>query len=393
MSSRYITAHFLIAMLLAFAAAYLYFFVVLDRYGVKGVNTQETIQKTALGIWQRCQGETADCYEDGVGDRLVDKYSVSEILSALYDYDQYFSCHAFTHYVGRALWAKYKSVADAYSEIDFTCHGGAYHGVIEAYFQRRQGGWENIDGEEINKICSDSTKKTEQNPSQIFNECLHAMGHAFMFLTDADLPKSLEYCERIEEKGNRETCYGGAFMENSTSSTNPDHPSKWIREDDKFYPCTILPDRQLNHCYLYQANYWIKDTNYDWPTVFANCAELSGTYRDYCHLGMGSNLAGFSTAKSIVDAAQVCGLPDAPVGRICAEGAAAALLARYGGETEKVKEFCDAVSDELIEFCFVKMGAVARGWGHSDEEVTGICRTAGEFEQACLGNSDLRPQY
>lgn len=393
MGLRYLILILLLAIVVAFVTAYIYSFKLQNKSEVKGLSTSEAIRQTALSIWQSCHGETAQCYEEGAREELVNEYSTSEILGALYDYDQHFSCHGFIHYVGRALYFKYGNIWQPYSEIDFTCHGGAYHGVIEAYLSEREGSWEDIEGEEILEVCSDSFKKSDRNPVQIFNECLHGMGHAFMFLSDSDLPKSLDYCDRLADIGNRETCYGGAFMENSTSSTNVEHPSAWLSADDKFYPCSILPESQLNQCYLYQANYWIKESNYDWTGVFKNCAELWGSWRDYCHLGIGSNLAGFSTVKGIPEAAEVCSMPDYKVGVICVEGSIPSLISRYGGEVSKAQEFCEAVNSELAEHCFVKMGAAARGWGHEIQKVSEICRKTGDFEKACLGATEDKPRF
>lgn len=354
----------------------------------------EEIRAKSRDIYQTCKNQEASCYEKKTKNELLDVYPLQQILTALYDYDTYFSCHAFTHFLGRALYRKLESIADAYSQIDFTCHGGAYHGVMEAYLDQRKTQISTVSGDELVEICSDSKRLTDKNPSQVYTECLHGFGHAFMFITNSDLPKSLAYCDRLGKSDERERCFGGAFMENSTSSTNPDHPSRWIKADDRFYPCTILADQYQNQCYFYQANYLIKEGKYNFRGVFQDCDTLSQRYRIHCILGLGANLAGFSRAGGIAKAATVCGLGQRDAGNLCIEGAVSSFMARYGGEIKKVIEFCHGVADSLKEICFVKLGYIAKAWWQEDKiKIEEGCNQAGTYRQACLGNSNLKPKY
>ncbi len=337
---------------------------------ISNQETLEAIRTKSRDVYNKCKGQQASCYEELSRKELLDYYSTPQILSALYDFDTYFSCHAFTHFVGRALYKKTKSIADSYSQIDFTCHGGAYHGVIEAYLDEKKLNLGDVTGDELRTICLDSRTKTDKNPSQVYAECLHGFGHAFMFITDSDLPLSLVYCDHFGLVKDREPCYGGAFMENSTSSTNPDHPPKWIKEDDKFYPCTILAEKYQNQCYFYQANYLIKTSVHNYNKVFADCEELNRSHRTNCLLGLGANLAGFSRKAGTSGAAQICSLGKNDAASLCIEGAVPSFMARYGGETSKLIEFCNRVADSLKELCFVKLGNVARSWYQNEEVKT-----------------------
>ena len=358
-------------------------------------NKNEQIREIAKNLNDRCKPEPKDCYVQAVRVDLLDRFSTKEILDALYDYDTYFSCHAFTHFVGRGLYEKLQSIPDAYSQIDFTCHGGTYHGVMEAYLDQRKTTIDEISGKDLEEICSDSPKKSKKSQSQIFTECLHGFGHAFMFITDSDLPKSLAYCDRLDQIY-QERCWGGAFMENSTSSTNSDHPTAWLRENDKFYPCTILADHYLGQCYFYQANYLLKVTGRDWNRVFSDCGELEKAIsHDYCILGMGAQLASVSNEQGINVAAGVCKKASSQDDAyICIEGAVPSLFARYGGDAPQIFEFCQKTALFLREFCFAKLGSVAKTyWQYESDQLQTACNQADQFKNACLGNTNKEFKY
>lgn len=359
-------------------------------------NTQntDTIRKITIEITEKCKPQPAICYEEGARTQLLDKYPTTEILSAIYDFDKYYSCHAFAHFLGRALYKKLGSIPDAYSQVDFTCHGGAYHGVLEAYLDERKITVDSLSGKDLEKICSDSPKKVEKNASQVFTECLHGFGHAFMFITDSDLPKSLAYCDKLDLQY-QERCWGGAFMENSTSSTNIDHPTQWLKANDKFYPCTILDSRYLKQCYFYQANYLLKITNRDWKRVFADCGQVKDPgQHDYCILGAGAQLASVSNEQGVTTAANVCQIAKDNDAYVCIEGAIPSLFARHGGDAPQIFEFCSKVALFLREFCFAKLGSVAKTyWQYTNARLEEACQKAQLYKNACLDGTDQEFKY
>lgn len=341
---------------------------------VKSTNSNvanPSIRIIATGIYENCREKESSCFEKEITKNLLEKYPVPEILSSIYDYDTYFSCHAFTHFLGRALYQKLQSIPDVYSQIDFTCHGGTYHGVIESYLDQEKSSLQSLTGDEIKKICSDSKKLTNKNPDQVYTECLHGFGHAFMFITNSDLPLSLNYCDKLETIDERERCYGGAFMENSTSSTSKDHKTAWIKPDDKFFPCTILESKYLNQCYFYQANYLIMTTGRNYPSVFNDCETLSGDIYIHCILGIGASLASVTNEQGVEKAAKVCSLGKSNIQELCVGSAISSLFARYGGETEKILQYCAAINENLQKSCFAKIDEYAKNWDQSTNE-TGI---------------------
>ena len=105
-------------------------------------------------------------------------------------------------------------------------------------------------GENIADLFPRVCGKAEDYQKPIeFNECLHGMGHAAMFITDMELLESLSLCDTFSEQRHIERCYSGVFMENSSSSTSFDHVSKYIRKDDPFYPCNSIKEKYQSLCW------------------------------------------------------------------------------------------------------------------------------------------------
>jgi hypothetical protein len=147
----------------------------------------------------------------------------------------------------------------------------------------------------------------------------------------------------------------------------------------------VLKEQQREYCYIYQANYLLKESSYAYEQVFADCDTLAPSFRRYCLLGLGASLAGFSTASSLETAAQVCGKGTGDASLICVQGAIPSLFARYGGETSKITQFCFEVGDGLKEQCFRIIGEVGSTWDYSGGGGENVCRGAGKFEELCLG--------
>lgn len=353
----------------------------------------EKIRTIAKDINDSCQKQQSVCWESKIKNQLLDVYKTPDILSALYDYDTHFSCHAFTHFIGRSLYRKTLSIPDSYSQINFTCHGGTYHGVIEAYLQDSNKNIDALSGQDIVDICKDSKRLTPKNPDQVFTECLHGFGHAFMFVADYDLPKSLAYCDKHNSVDLRERCYGGVFMENSTSSTNKDHVSKWIKSDDRYYPCSILDGHFLNQCYFYQANYWVMQTVHNYPEVFKNCATLSGTQRDFCAMGTGGSLAGFITNAGMDTVSRICGQAPEDLRPICILEAVSSVATRYGGDSQQVANYCRGVDSDLKPTCFAKLAIAAQKWNYKKEDLAKVCQEFPEYYKICTGDAKVALKY
>ena len=76
---------------------------------------------------------------------------------------------------------------------------------------------------EIPLVCGN---EAEYEAPVVYFECTHGVGHGAMFVTEGDVPVSLKLCDALSGEAALHSCYSGVFMENSSSSTSQDHPSK-----------------------------------------------------------------------------------------------------------------------------------------------------------------------
>ena len=312
-----------------------------------------------------------NCYRD-VGEIFFDQFGMKKTLDLLARNENfpevYARCHEVTHFLSRAEYEKLGNIADVYAQCDSTCHGGCYHGTLEAYLQQR-----NLDGEklksEFGKVCG---VRQDYSSALVFNECLHGMGHAAMYVTDTDLILSLALCDEIQTQDGKERCYSGAFMENSSSSTNRDHPGKYVKADDPMFPCNSLEEKYQRLCWRYQSSYFAIISKQDWQKVVTLCNQVPGKYQDECFRTIGTNQVGFTQdlnkMKSDCDLA-----PNQNFQSICMNGVISSFSYRFVGDSSKMIQFCNIVDEDEKEGCFKQIGLGVLDWGNNSQLVKTEC--------------------
>ncbi len=289
----------------------------------------------------------------------------------------YARCHEVTHYLSRSEYEKQGSIAKVYSQCDSTCHGGCYHGTLEAYLKEK-----NLTGdklaEEFARVCG---KENDYKKPLEFNECLHGLGHAAMFVTEMELFDSLKLCDTLSSQYTREKCYTGVFMENSSSSTSFDHASIYIKKDDPFYPCNSLEEKYLGLCWQYQSSYFAIISNQDWVKVADLCLQITEKYQDRCFRTIGTNQVGFTSSFKTMK--EDCDLmPSLNFQNICVAGVISSLSYRFVGETEKMIEFCSIVNSKNKESCYKQMGTSLLDWSRNTSLAKRSCESISDPQGA-----------
>ncbi|MBI3290513.1 cupredoxin domain-containing protein [Candidatus Microgenomates bacterium] len=320
------------------------------------------------------------CYESGGADNCYK--NVANIFSQQFDLKKtlalfaeneehpeiYARCHEATHYLSRNEYQKMGSIPEVYAQCDSTCHGGCYHGVLEQYLKEK-----NLAGNalytEFPKVCG---KPEDFDKPLVFNECLHGMGHAAMFVTDIEVRQSLELCDTIGTQEGRERCYSGVFMENSSSSTNNDHPGRWVKEDDPFFPCNALPEKYSRLCWRYQSSHFALITDHDWGKTANLCLKVPEEYQSDCFRTIGTNQVGFTQDTNMMR--QNCYLmPQKEFQQTCLAGVISSFAYRFVGETGRMENFCSSVRNEFQESCFRQVGTSVIDWSKDKEEAASYC--------------------
>jgi hypothetical protein len=261
-------------------------------------------------------------------------------------------CHQLTHAIGRASTERNGTLAGAFTIGDPLCSAGYFHGAAEAMVAKL-----GVDRVLANPdaVCADLGEHPRR--SIYHRNCAHGIGHGFMLIYENELPHALAGCDSLADDWERESCYGGVFMENVTSRHDPDHPSKYLRAEEPLFPCTDLDVRYQRMCYQKQTAYPLALSDADFGQVFSLCATVENAVRPFCFQGLGTSAAVFTILHVAEEAdratltAPLCLLgQDDEAQSNCAVGAVRAMLNNYFGDTQ-AKAFCAALPANLRDIC------------------------------------------
>ncbi len=258
----------------------------------------------------RC--ESPGCFRDIITS-LLDQNSISQSLTKLSTVSSG-RCHTMTHFLGQEIYKKYGDLTQAFRQCDGTCLGGCYHGVVEEILKENP----SLIVSDLAQVCNQLTGNDNRG---LYQDCLHGLGHGVMAFTGGDLTKSLALCDNFAKP---DYCYLGVFMENSSSPTNRDHPSRFIKSSDPLYPCDILDKKYLQTCYTEQSNYFYDISGGDWQKTIDLCRQVPSDYRSGCISYVGGNVIFFGQEDQL-DA--VCNkITEAELNEACYQGAHDAQL-------------------------------------------------------------------
>lgn len=162
------------------------------------------------------------CYEQEVPKLYPDR-SIPEIFNVIREIrrsDNNFQfCHVLSHKLGELVVAENPSNwldAVALNPSDGLCSNGFIHGVIVGRFRN-----DVLDEKTLEAAIPDLARACEPRPNWVPSSldqaiCYHGMGHLLMFVTNADMRRSLDVCNRIgvSNTGNfLRVCREGVFMQ------------------------------------------------------------------------------------------------------------------------------------------------------------------------------------
>jgi hypothetical protein len=232
--------------------------------------------------------------------------------------------HDHAHMIGMRGFDPARPVGETFSTCRVDFQSGCYHGVIQAYLTSL----DTVGPAEVAALCSEVQAVRES--MWIRFQCAHGLGHGLTMRYQHDLPRGLAGCDLLADGWDRESCYGGAFMENviatdehhmpmritaSNASEKPmDHSAmahehgtpapefKRIDPDDPQYPCSIVGEAYKRACYGMQTAVMLGQNVYSFEKTARSCDQAPATYRTTCYQSMGTNISGYTlrdTKKSI----------------------------------------------------------------------------------------------
>ncbi len=239
------------------------------------------------------------------------------------------SGHDYTHVVGINAWTPGKNVSLIYEQCTALYQSGCYHGVVQAYLAAQ-----GTDSTVVSSLCDQIA--VSRTVAWLRFQCVHGLGHGLVQTQSMHLPKALRGCDWLGSVWDRESCYGGAFMEfilagrgqshhphtrkwastSGDSAAQGEHGSHGGRDEhaghemtqlentaadsfktrnkgDPLYPCTALHERYLQSCYGMQAGIIIESTGADFAKIAAACDLAPEHLRGSCYQGIGTYVSGF----------------------------------------------------------------------------------------------------
>lgn len=229
---------------------------------------------------------------------------------------------------------------------------GCYHGVVRAYFASKG----KTRPQDVVGIC------TEELGPLIRFQCLHGLGHGVLANLGHDLFRALTYCDALGKAFDRESCYGGVFMENivvalelesgRTNSVGDSDQPPYLRPDDAHYPCDAVADRYRGSCYLLQTSGMLLYNGRSYAATGAACEKAPDRYVSVCFESLGRDISGDYQRDDAKTIAACSSVGTGPLRDHCFVGA----VKNYLDALPRAFPFCRAVPESAKGKCYAAIG-------------------------------------
>lgn len=314
---------------------------------------------------------SAECL-DQLFREALQTHSVKDVLQLVEQFeaeDPEFrrDCHPVVHAIGRETFRSKNNLHEAFAACDQTCHSGCYHGSVERFLRGESIYAEGNRHPSIAELKQKAATACDPNIALRFRfQCLHGLGHALMFFSRYNLNQSLEICDALADDWNRNSCYGGVFMENVSSAT-PE--SRDLSPSDYHYPCSTIGARYKGECYAMQTSR-MAEMGLTTEQILKECDRASD-FRLSCLLSTGRDLSNDVRFGDGRAAAQKCELVDGSGRSACIRGVVYALIdntwdGRYAlpfctaFNQQDDRSACFTTSAEYLKSTFEKSAAEVR---------------------------------
>lgn len=284
-------------------------------------------------------------------------------------------CHQEAHLIGRLAYEQFG--ASVFQEGDASCHSGFYHGALEAFLAEK--GTTNL-AKNVENVC-------DAFPTLFGRfECLHGIGHGLMAYENYDLPQTLRVCDLLATDYDRNSCYGGVFMENIVAAQGfgaiPGHDTTWTNKDPHF-PCNAIDQSQSVQfqCYQMQTSWMLTLFAYDFDRVIPECLKAPANMISVCFKSFGRDAAGH-TLRNPQKIRDICEkVPqDMDYYRQCVIGAINVIVDFWGGGlATQGTELCTLLPEKGKDPCYTTLASRLRDIFKEEKKRSAMCA---DFEPA-----------
>jgi hypothetical protein len=326
--------------------------------------------------------------------------------------------HDYSHIVGINAWRPGQDLADAYTQCTELYQSGCYHGVIQVYLTTNGATEESVPG-----LC-DSIPAARDDLFLRF-QCVHGLGHGMVMLNKGHLPRALEGCDMLHSAWDRDSCYGGSFMEFILAGRGQSHgehaahvaeelaaadsaagggggsaghapepaadehaghemPADTFamrRTGDLLYPCNVLGDKYQRSCYTMQAGIMVEWVGLDFALVAAGCDDAPERWIPTCYQGIGTYVSGV-TVQDPQKSLDECNKGQVNFQPWCYIGAVKNFIDVTAKPADGL-EFCGMVAHEAGRVaCFVAIGEQLSVLEPDSQKRSAFCDTVASAGQA-----------
>jgi hypothetical protein len=350
-----------------------------------------------IAMWTACNEKRAQekptCYQPRL-EKILHAQDTEQALTALEqlaarDPDVLREAHAYAHHLGRVSFPRYQDAPTAFSHCRPTFWSGCYHGVLESYLTNLP----QTDSTAIATLCRDAFPARQS--MLLKYQCLHGLGHGLTMHLQHDIQKSLTFCDALPTTWDRESCYGGVFMENIVAFQNAQlhhHHShtgqkNFLDPQDPLSPCNAVAEKYQEACYLMQTSAILTFTNHNFARAFAICDTAPAQFVPTCYQSLGRDASGF-TLRNINETTALCQLGKSEYRHYCLAGAVKDFMLT-AADAQPGFAFCRALSAEHKKECYVAVGEVL-AFLHPDQAGRAQACTGAEQEYAAVCTASAR---
>jgi hypothetical protein len=316
--------------------------------------------------------------------------------------------HMYAHGIGIDAFTLHPDVVSTFSHCTVEFSSGCYHGVMQAYFE--------LHGTDNPAVVRSACHPFEGDSKRwLFFQCLHGMGHGLEMTLNHDLPRALKGCDLLDAEWDRQSCYGGVFMENITNATEPMAPATMMANEregmqmggsmgsqmgaqpasqrasssfppfdrtDPLYPCSAVAAVYGMECYRIQTALILYLNSGNIPAAAKACdGAPTEEFRQACYQSLGRDVTAYANYEP-PEAVRLCTVGKASLRGWCYVGVAKTLVDEKA-TPDPGFSFCRRLNNaEYRSECFEAVG----------ELVISLYGTPAERERVCapLPEADRR---
>ncbi|PCI30221.1 hypothetical protein COB52_01785 [Candidatus Kaiserbacteria bacterium] len=336
------------------------------------IKVDSVLLKEAESILKICEDEDhkPSCYDEEIPKVMDRGFSFEEafLITDLIQQqdDSYWYCHVLGHNLSAKETAKDVS---RWTEVVARsprgmCSNGSLHGAFQERFRGSAISEKEMEDliPEIKEIC----KKSKNNRDFTRLEqasCYHALGHLTMYITNADVDRSLYVCDSVlvgEEKDFRSLCYDGLFMQ-IFQTLGPEDVALVqdiapTTKEEAIKYCSRFSGAPRTSCYIETHPLFKSDLAGELGAIEGFCdKDFSNQDRTRCLNGI------FYIAAALIDfdvnkVREICSYVSDPVKAQCYANSASRFLEVDYKLAEKAVEICEiSDSEEVSKLCYQEL--------------------------------------